>query len=72
MPHSIRINSSTPNPQSHPSQTPKLQDLVLLREKYDDAKAHIAEVLWSYLPAESRFCPSIPPLAKGLPESEER
>lgn len=49
-----------------------MKDLVLLREKYDDAKAHIAEVLWSYLPAESRFCPSIPPLARGLFESEKR
>ncbi len=61
---------STPTPTSTPP-----QDLVLLREKYDDAKAHIAEVLWSFLPSpasEARFCPSIPPLATGLLESEQR
>lgn len=45
---------------------------MLLREKYDATKAHIHEVLWSYLPAESRFCPSIPPLGRGLFESEKR
>ncbi len=46
----------------------------MLRDKYDDAKAHIAEVLWSYLPAHSPFCPSIPGMQVGqqLQESEKR
>ena len=54
------------------SQQQLFNDFVLLREKYDEAKSHIAEILWSYLPAQSKYCPSIPALLSTLDESEKR
>lgn len=54
------------------SQQQLFNDFVLLREKYDEAKGRMAEILWGYLPAQTSFCPSIPAGHLTLLESDKR
>lgn len=54
------------------SQQQLFNDFVLLREKYDEAKSRMGDILWSYLPANTNYCPSVPPTNPALLESDKR
>jgi len=66
--HSLTLPPSLP-PSLPQSQKQLYNDFVLLREKYDEAKLNIAEVLWGYLPSTTSSFPSIPPMQQLLQPS---